>query len=166
MISDGRSNANGKVLIKGVSQNLLPAAQECGLPWLGLPIAAPGTRASHTYLICDLGPAQASITKLQDLLCRGGMSGRAAATCDDAGTPKLMAHGGPGNAQLGTDLAQGPAPGVQIGCTRNVHRVTVPSLSPDRRRPWFEVKRQAVVTPPFPCVGRDESCLGTIDAHL
>ena len=25
------------------------------------------------------------------------------------------------NAQLGTDLAQGPALGVQVGCTLNVH---------------------------------------------
>jgi hypothetical protein len=29
------------------------------------------------------------------------------------------------NAQLGTDLAQGPPLGVQVGCTLNVHRVTV-----------------------------------------
>ena len=33
------------------------------------------------------------------------------------------------NAQLGTDLAQGPALGVQVGCTLNVHRATVTSLS-------------------------------------
>jgi hypothetical protein len=35
----------------------------------------------------------------------------------------------PGNAQLGTDLAQGPALGVQIGCTLNVHGATVTILS-------------------------------------
>jgi hypothetical protein len=29
------------------------------------------------------------------------------------------------NAQLGTDLAQGPALGVQGGCTLNIHRATV-----------------------------------------
>ena len=29
------------------------------------------------------------------------------------------------NAQLGTDLAQGPALGVQVGCTLNVHGATV-----------------------------------------
>jgi hypothetical protein len=34
------------------------------------------------------------------------MSRRAAATHGDAGTPKLMAHGGPGNAQLSTDQAE------------------------------------------------------------
>jgi hypothetical protein len=32
-----------------------------------------------------------------------------------------MAHGGPRNAQLGTDLAQDPALGIQVGCTLNVH---------------------------------------------
>jgi hypothetical protein len=36
-----------------------------------------------------------------------------------------MAHGGSGNTQLGTDLAQGPTLGVQVGCTLNVHRATV-----------------------------------------
>ena len=30
MINDGRSNANGKVLIKGVSENLLPTAKRGG----------------------------------------------------------------------------------------------------------------------------------------
>jgi hypothetical protein len=29
------------------------------------------------------------------------------------------------NAQLGTDLAQGPTLGVKVGCTLNVHRDTV-----------------------------------------
>jgi hypothetical protein len=53
------------------------------------------------------------------------MSGTAAATHGDAGTAKLMAHGGPGNAQLGTDLAQTPTSGVQVGCTSNVHGATV-----------------------------------------
>ena len=49
----------------------------------------------HTDLVCDLGPAQVLVTKLQDLLCRGGMSGRAAATHGDAGPAKLIAHRGP-----------------------------------------------------------------------
>jgi hypothetical protein len=40
-----------------------------------------------------------------------------------------MAHGGPGNAQLGTDLTQGTTLGLQVGCTLNVHRVTVTNLS-------------------------------------
>jgi hypothetical protein len=50
---------------------------------------------------------------------------RAAATHSDAGLAKLLAHRGPGNAQLGTDLAQGPALGVQVGCTLSVHHATV-----------------------------------------
>jgi hypothetical protein len=33
------------------------------------------------------------------------------------------------NAQLGTDLAQRPTLGVQVGRTLNVHRATVTSLS-------------------------------------
>ena len=33
------------------------------------------------------------------------------------------------NAQLGTDLAQCPTLGIQVGCTLNVHGVTVTSLS-------------------------------------
>jgi hypothetical protein len=52
---------------------------------------------------------------------------RSAATHGDAGTPKLMAHRGPGNVQLGTDLAQGPTLGLQVGCMLNVHRDTVTS---------------------------------------
>jgi hypothetical protein len=31
MISDGRTDTNGKVLIEGVGENLLPTAQTCGL---------------------------------------------------------------------------------------------------------------------------------------
>jgi hypothetical protein len=56
------------------------------------------------------------------------MSGRAAATHGDAGLAKLMAHGGPGNAQLGTYLAQAPALAVQVGRTLNIHCATVNSL--------------------------------------
>jgi len=33
------------------------------------------------------------------------------------------------NAQLGTDLAQRPTLGVQVGCTVNVHRDTVTTRS-------------------------------------
>jgi hypothetical protein len=57
------------------------------------------------------------------------MSGRAAATHGQAGAAKLLADRRRGNAQLGTDLAQGPALGVQVGCTLNVHRDTVTSRS-------------------------------------
>jgi hypothetical protein len=49
------------------------------------------------------------------------MSRATAATHSDAGRAKLMADSSPGNAQLGTDLAQGPTLAVQVGCTLNVH---------------------------------------------
>ena len=55
------------------------------------------------------------------------MCGRSAATHEDAGLAKLLAHRGPGNAQLGTNLAQGPALGVQVGCAIDVHCDTVAS---------------------------------------
>ena len=42
------------------------------------------------------------------------MSRRTAATHRDARTAKLLAHGSPGNAQLSTDLAQGPTPAVLL----------------------------------------------------
>ena len=69
------------------------------------------------------------VTQLRDLLCGRGMSGSTAATHGDAGTAELMAHSGPGKAQLGTDLAQGPALAIQLGCTLNVHGATVTNLS-------------------------------------
>jgi len=43
------------------------------------------------------------------------MSRRSAATQVRPGTAKLMAYRAPTNAQLGTDLAQGPTLGVQVG---------------------------------------------------
>jgi hypothetical protein len=57
------------------------------------------------------------------------MSWRAGATHGEAGATKLLAHRGPGNAQLGTDLAQGPTLGVQICRTLNIHGATVTNLS-------------------------------------
>jgi hypothetical protein len=112
MINDSCSDANREVLIKGVGENLLPTAQPLGLRRPCLLVATPGTRASHTYLYCDLGPAQASITKLQDLLCGGGMGRRAATTHGDAGPPELLDYRGPAEVQLGSDLAYSPALGV------------------------------------------------------
>jgi len=47
----------------------------------------------------------------------------------DPGMPKLMTHGGPGNAELGTDLAQATTLAVHVGYTLNVHGATVTSLS-------------------------------------
>jgi hypothetical protein len=46
----------------------------------------------------------------------------------DASLAKLLAYGGRREAQLGTDLAQGPALGLRVGYTLNVHWVTVTSL--------------------------------------
>jgi hypothetical protein len=61
------------------------------------------------------------------LLRRCGVCRRTAATHGDAGPAKLMAHRGRRDAQLSTDLAQTPTLGVQVGCTRNIHRDTVAS---------------------------------------
>jgi hypothetical protein len=53
------------------------------------------------------------------------MSGRTAATHGAAAATKVMAHCRRRDAQLGTNLAQGPALAVQVGCTLNVHGDTV-----------------------------------------
>jgi hypothetical protein len=57
------------------------------------------------------------------------MSRRRAPTHGDAGTLELLADRAPMNAQLGTDLAQRPALGVQLGCTLDIHRATVATRS-------------------------------------
>jgi len=88
----GCSDANRKVLIKCVGENLLPAAQTCGLWRLSPLVAAPGTKNRHVDLFRHFIPGQALITKLHDLLCGGGVSRMAAATHDDAGLAKLMTH--------------------------------------------------------------------------
>jgi hypothetical protein len=129
MISDGCSYANRKVLVEGVGEHLLPTAQPWGLRRSGPPVSAPCTGNSHPGLFCHLIPGQALVTEFQDLLCGCGVSRRTAATHGDAGAAKLMAHSGPGNTQLGTDLAQTPTLGIQAGCTLNVHRATVTSLT-------------------------------------
>jgi hypothetical protein len=49
------------------------------------------------------------------------------------------------NAQLGTDLAESPAPTVQVGCTLNVHGATVTSRSAGSG--LFGLLRRARVTP-------------------
>jgi hypothetical protein len=91
--------------------------------------AGPGAGNRHIDLFCHLIPRQALVTQLAHLLCRRGVSRRAAATHGDAGTAKLPTHCGRRDAQLGTDLAQGPTLGVQVGRTLNVHRATVTSLT-------------------------------------
>jgi hypothetical protein len=49
---------------------------------------------------------------------------------DARGPLDLLADRAPMNAQLGTDLEQGPALTGQVGCTLNVRGVTVTSLGP------------------------------------
>jgi hypothetical protein len=129
MICDGCSYANGKVLVQRVGKHPLPTAQTWRLCWPGLAVAAPGTGDRHIDLLCHLTPGQALATQLPDLLCGGGMSRRTAPTHGDAGTAKLVAHRGRRDAQLRTDVPQGPTLAVQVGCTLNVHRDTVTSLS-------------------------------------
>jgi hypothetical protein len=128
MISDGCTDANGKVLVKCVGENLLPTAQAWGLGWQGPPVSAPRTGNRHIDLPCHLSPGQALIAQLQDLLC-GARIRRGAASHGDAGPLELLADRAPMNAQLGTDLAQRPTLGVQVGCTLNVHGDTVMRVS-------------------------------------
>jgi hypothetical protein len=78
MISDRCSDANGKVPVKGVGEHLLPSAQSGRLWRPGPAVAAPGTGNRHIDLFCHRIPGQASVTKLQDLLCGGRVSGRTA----------------------------------------------------------------------------------------
>jgi hypothetical protein len=57
------------------------------------------------------------------------MSGWADRTHGDAGTLELLADCAPMNAQLGSNLAEGPTLGAQVARMLNVHRATVTSLS-------------------------------------
>jgi hypothetical protein len=82
MISDGRTNANGKVLVKGVDQNLLPTAQAWRRWRPCLPVATPGTGNSHIDLFGHLTPRQALIMQFHDLLCGCRMCGSATAHSD------------------------------------------------------------------------------------
>ena len=126
MISDRRTDTNSKVLVKRVGEDLLPTPQAWGPCRPGPLVAAPHTGNSHADLFCHLSPGQTMVTELQDLLC-GGRLRRSTATHGDASPLELFADGAPMNAQLGTDLAQATTLGVQVGCTRNVHRATVTS---------------------------------------
>jgi hypothetical protein len=61
VISDGRSDANGKVLVKRVGENLLPTTQAWGFRLLGPPVAAPYTGNRHIDLRCYLIPRRALV---------------------------------------------------------------------------------------------------------
>jgi hypothetical protein len=116
MISDRRPDANGKILVECVGEQLLPTAQAWGPRRPGPPVAAPSTRSRHTDLLCHLIPGQALVPELQDLLRRRGVSPRTAATQRDASPLELLADRAPMNAQLDTNLTEGPTLGVQVGC--------------------------------------------------
>jgi hypothetical protein len=68
MISNRRSDANGKVLVKRIGEHPLPTTQAWGLWRPGPPVAAPSPGNRHIDLFCDLIPGQALVTQLQDLL--------------------------------------------------------------------------------------------------
>jgi len=91
----------------------------------GVDGATGDTGEGQIDVFCQLTPGQSLVTQLQDLLGGGGTSGRTARTHGDTGALELLTDRAPMNAQLGTDLAQGPTLGVQVGCTLNVHRATV-----------------------------------------
>jgi hypothetical protein len=95
MVSDGCSDANGKVLVQSVGEHLLPTAQACRPRRPGLPVPAPGTRASHINLFGHFTPGPALVAQLEDLLGGCGMSA-GTATHGDACLAKLLAHRGPG----------------------------------------------------------------------
>ena len=78
------------------------------------------------------------VPELQDLLRRHGVSLRTAATQGDASTLELLADRGPMDAQLGSDLAKGPALAVQVGRTLNIHRATVTAA------PWILLRGKDV----------------------
>jgi hypothetical protein len=68
MISDGCTDANGKVLVQRVGEHLLPTAQAWGLSRPGPSVAAPCTGNGHIELFCYIIPGQAFVAKLQGLL--------------------------------------------------------------------------------------------------
>jgi hypothetical protein len=73
MISDGCTDANCKVLVKGVGSTCCQRPTRWGLWWLGPTVAAPGTRNGHIDLFCHVTPGQALATQLHDLIGGGGM---------------------------------------------------------------------------------------------
>jgi hypothetical protein len=94
----------------------------------GPPVAAPGAGDRHVDPLGHLTPGEALITKLHDLIGGGGMSGRTCPTHCDSSPTQLITDRGLRDAQLGTDLAQSPTMGVQVGRTLNVHGGSVTSL--------------------------------------
>jgi hypothetical protein len=71
------------------------------------------------------------------------MSGSTPATHGDARTLQLLPNRAPMNPQLGTDLAQGPTLGVQVGCTLNVHSITVTVSAGSASADWHPSPRRS-----------------------
>jgi hypothetical protein len=123
--------------------------------WVAGPSGSGSTHGNrHIDLFCHLIPGQALVTQLHDLLCGDGMWRRTAATHADANALELLGDCAPVNVQLGTDLAQAPALGVQVGCTLNVHGATVASKS-WRAPTTRELRPTSAASPPgcWPTVG-------------
>jgi len=95
---------------------------------VGPPVAAPCAGDRHVGPLGHLTPGEALITKLNDLIGGGGMSGRACLTHCDSSPMQLITDRGLRDAHLGTDLAQSPTLGVQVGRTLNVPGGSVTSL--------------------------------------
>ena len=124
MIDDGCSNTNRKVLVKRLCEDLLPSAQARRLWWPGGSVATPCPGNCHVDPLCYFRPGQTLVTKVEDLLRGGWVSRYADRTHGDTGATKMIVDHVRSNAQLRADLAQGPALGIQLCCTLNVHRTT------------------------------------------
>jgi hypothetical protein len=124
MINNGRSNADRKVLVKRLCEDLLPTAQARRLWWPGVPLATPCPGNCHVDLFCHFSPGQTLVAQVEDLLGGGWVFRWADGTHGDTGATKMIVDYVRLNAQLGADLAQGPALGVQLCRTLNVHRTT------------------------------------------
>ena len=74
MINDSCSNANRKVLVKRLGENLLPSAQPRRLWWPGGSVATPCPGNCHVDPFCDFSPGQTLVTQVEDLLGGGWVS--------------------------------------------------------------------------------------------
>ena len=78
--------------------------------------------------VCHFSPGQTFVTKVEDLLGGGWVSRCADGTHGDTGATKMIVDHVPSNAQLRADLAQGPALGIQLCRTLNIHSATLNEL--------------------------------------
>ena len=124
MINDSCSNTDRKVLVKRLDENLLPSAQARRLWWPGLLVATPCPGNSHVDPFRHLSLGQTLVTQVEDLLGGGWVRRCADGTHGDTGATEMIMNNIRSNVQLCADLAQGPALGIQLCCTLNVHRTT------------------------------------------